>query len=332
MIITTPGRSRVSLRRAVVGLAMVFVVVLALITTGAGAYLSLSMFLAGLAIQPLNALSSLFAGSRIRVLSGDAVPRHEAFKAVCLANALMFVLPSRLSDLVKPIFLADRCGLPVLNGLAVIMFERMIDVIIVAIGVSFVTILIAGNSLTGILPFWIGLAAIVCIATYVILFRPGAILVLIRQLPGETLRRRLVELFSGVSSAVTPRAIPSALGWGVLAWLVSWSMFYVFIRIAGSVPPTLESSLVTFLAASIGLAAAVAPGGLGTFEAATVAALSLYGYPLPEALALAVGLHLAVLGYQLPLAIWIMGHDGFGWGRIMQKANAYLKRSRGQPE
>jgi uncharacterized membrane protein YbhN (UPF0104 family) len=318
-------RSGVSLRQAVVTLVAVAVVAVVLVKTGAATHLSLSMLLAGLAIQPLNAMSSLFAGSRIKALSGNAVTRPEAFKAVCLANALMFVLPSRLSDAVKPIFLADRCGLPVLKGLAVIMFERMIDVVIVAIGASFATALIASSGFTSVLPVWIGLALSVCVAAYIMLFRPGAILFILRHLPGETLRRHLVAIFTQVSDAVSPRTIPSAIGWGVLAWLVSWSMFYVFLTIASSVPPTLESSLVAFLAASIGLAAAVAPGGLGTFEAATVAALGLYGYPLPEALALAVGLHLAVLGYQLPLAIWIMGHDGFGLGRIMQKASAYLK-------
>ena len=58
-----------------------------------------------------------------------------------------------------------------------------------------------------------------------------------------------------------------------------------------------------FVLATIGLAIAVAPGGLGTFEAAVMIGLSAHGYALSEAAILAVAFR---VGNLVPSAVVVV--------------------------
>lgn len=301
--------------------------VVALAVTGAFEHLSLLLLSAILFVQPLSVASSYFIAWRIRVLSGGTVEIKNAFKASALANTLLFVLPSRLSEFVKPIYFAEKSHIPLAAGIGIVVIERIIDIVIVAAGIVAVTLLVTGQNLGNVLPMWVGLATAAICAAAVILYRPQFVTSLLRLLPEGRLQDLAVTQFECMSTSVSPRSVPVASMLGLFAWLLSWATFHVFLMVAGARPVTPDCSLVVFLAGSLGLVTAIAPGGLGTFEGAIVIALGLYGYTVPEALAMAVGLHLATLGYQLPLAIWVGAREGMSLANIARKASDVVKQS-----
>lgn len=289
-------------------------------------HLTQRLGLAIIVVQPLLAASNLCAAWRIRVLSRLRVHLWDAFKAITLTNSFLFVVPSRLSDLLKPLYLLEKSNLPLTTGVAIVAFERIIDIVVVAIGVSILALILAGRGMGAALQVWLALASIAILGALCVLYRPQYIAGLLQLLPAGRPRAVMLGLLQSVSSAVAPRDIPRATVFAVAAWVLSWAVFHVFLMLVGNGPIALDCSLAVFLAASIGLATAVAPGGLGTFEAAVVVALGWYGYPVAEALSFAIGLHIASLGYQLPLSLGLGIRGDISLNEFVRKAKELVNR------
>ena len=106
--------------------------------------------------------------------------------------------------------------------------------------------------------------------------------------------RRFAERVRGLG---TNRAVlRSLIIWGALNWLLDASALWVFLRAFGvSMRP--DVVLVAFCVANITAAIPLTPGGLGLFEGALGAALTLFGVPITQG-------GLAISAYRLA-AFWL---------------------------
>jgi uncharacterized membrane protein YbhN (UPF0104 family) len=311
----------------VIAIAVIVCGFAALLLSDRFAGLSSQYLFAALAVQPINAASIALIALRTRIVSNGSVSWWPAVKATALTSTLLYVLPSRLSELIKPIYLAETCGIPLVRGMAIITVERFLDVVVVMAALLFSAFILSNSELHWTLVVLVGITAVGFAGCLLLYFRPDAIKRLLSFVPWPQVRVMAERLMTEVRTSIAPQPLSWAMLVSVLAWIASFLMVQMLFATAGSIPLTLASTLVVFLAGSLGLAVAVAPGGLGTFEAGIAMSLKLFGYETGEAISLALVLRVANLGFLPLLAAWAVARDGIGFAALIERG---LKATRGK--
>lgn len=251
-----------------------------------------------LAAMPFSFVCLALVAFNLSLLSGGTVGFLHAFKAASLVTPLFLILPSRLSEFAKPLYLMSAAKLPLARGLAVVAVERFLDIVCLAAMVVVAASLIGPGSAPALRFAAIVFAAIAAVGVcgiVVLLALPGTIGRILGWIPLEGLRHKAQTLVVAARETVSPPRLAGALIVCALTWAGSYASFWTFLNIAGQHPLSWSAVLQVFVLSTIGLAVAVAPGGLGTFEAAVMIGLSAHGYELSEAAILAVAFRLANL-------------------------------------
>jgi len=265
--------------------------------------------LAAAAAFPLMLGSVLVAGCRLAVLAGGFVSFRDGMAVNAIAQFIVLLVPSRLSEAAKPIGLNLRCGLPPASGFAVLVVERLLDT-------AFLAVLACGSVAMAMGPYagplrssatalaivaTIGLCGLVALA-----FRPGLLQRAAALTRWPWLTRQAQQVAGPLARLADPHAAGWAIGLSALSWLLSYLIFFAVIRIAGLEGLSAGAILVVFVASTLGLVISVAPGGLGTFEGAIVLALSAFNIPVPTAIATALLLRLCLILPTVVAAGWFL--------------------------
>ncbi len=301
-------------------LALALVAVVMLSSVSQGEAFEFRNLMPVLLVQPLNMAALALIGWRLSVLSGGKVGVWRGIKASALSNTLLYVTPGRSSELIKPVYLAANSGLGLLQGLAVVAVERFLDILIVTLAGSAALVMMAGWTSTGALWLWGGVSALGLCGCAVLLRRPDLIGRVIAHLPGRKLRSAATTLADEMRSIVALRIMAVGMLIGLAAWLASFALVFATLRLSASVPLDPAAIFLVFLAGTIGLAVSVAPGGLGTFEAGVVFALTYHGVGTLEALNLALLMRLVNVGVMPLVALWAASADRLGLGELIQAA------------
>jgi uncharacterized membrane protein YbhN (UPF0104 family) len=257
---------------------------------------------------PVVILSIFTLGCRLSVLTGPPVRPSQGMKVYIIAQLVALIVPSRLSEAAKPIGLNLLCGLPLPRGVAVLAVERVIDTVMVAVMMLATAILVAGPfaeklAASGVVMLMLAVAGIGMAG--LLALKPGLIRRAADGLPFGSFRRHADQIGDQLVALADPRKAAAALILSGLSWLSSYLVFFVFFSVALSSPPSPGEVLAIFVVSTLGLVISVAPGGLGTFEAAVALSLEAFGTPASTGLAVAVILRLA---HVLPVAVLATGY------------------------
>jgi uncharacterized protein (TIRG00374 family) len=137
-----------------------------------------------------------------------------------------------------------------------------------------------------------------------------------RLLPARLLRRFplareiLAALETTPEGMGTPALIARVVAWQGAVFLLDTSTLFVMLRAVGH-PAGFLTAFASFIIASVFATLMVVPGGLGTFEGASVAMLHLFGVPLAPALA--ATLLLRGFTFWLPMlpGLWLARREMF---------------------
>lgn len=216
-----------------------------------------------------------------------------------LGNA---ILPARLGEAVRAAILGRREELPVAAVLGTVLVERVVDTLTLA--------MLAGVVAAVIAPEWMArLAAVIAvigIVGLVVLLVGGRWLAARLSNATQGTWRTLATVAGGaaLSIANAVAGIPrSALGIAVVVSVAAWALdATLFWLVAWSLDLGLSFGQAFLVGAVTVLGTAVpsAPGYVGTFEAAAVAAAVAFGVPASDALAFAA---LAHVMSTLPVAL-----------------------------
>lgn len=283
-----------------------------------------------LAVIPFTVVCLALVAFNLSILSGGSVGYRHAFRAASLVTPLFLMLPSRLSELVKPLYLMSAAKLPLAKGIAVVAVERFLDVVCVTALIAVAaTMAVPGSA--GALQFSAILFASVAAAglcgIVVLLTIPEWINRILSWIPLDGLRRNAQALFLATRETVSPRRLAGALIVGVLTWASSYASFWTFLNIAGQHPLSWSAVLQVFVLGTIGLAVAVAPGGLGTFEAAVMLGLSAHGYALSEGAILAVAFRLANLVPSVVVVVVMVLRDEVNLAALIRRTRGGIDAS-----
>jgi len=220
-------------------------------------------------------LAGAFAWRRVlRSFEIDCGPRE------CLASMGLSIfakyIPGKVWMIVgRAAYLAERRGLSVAELSVISLNDQLISLWVGLVLGAFGLLVVGGLELHG------GLVLVAWVVLSLVIFSPWVHRIA-EKLVGGILRRR-IEL-PALSFGVTLRVLPWFLGY----WALWSGGFYLLVAGLSASRVAPETALAFPLAATLGVMAVIAPGGLGVREGVLTAALKLSGIPLAEAATISV--------------------------------------------
>ena len=288
-------------------------------------YLTWEVVQAILWVQPLILLTAVLVAMRIRILvSPPGVSFLLALKAILLGVGLNVALPGRISELLKPAYLHEHGKVPFSVGLAAVFVERVTDFITM----GFLAVLAMGIILNDGTFVWVFPVTLALLGLPLVSHFEGGLVRVAGRIPGKLVRSLLVVFVAELAARLRERVMFRAIGLGVLAWGATFSALYALVEIAGTHHLTIPQAAFLVLAVSVGGAAAVFPGGFGSYEAVGILVLQRFGYSFEEALVLSLAMHVTQLLPNVIGAVWILFREKLGLATLAREAREHMRQTR----
>ena len=284
---------------------------------------------AALAAQLPMFLAIVFATYRHALLvRTPRAPFWITFRAMNVSAGLNVVVPGRLSELVKLTYLRHYIEIPYSRSLAAVMVERLSDLIIVG---SIGLLALVANLLT-VDPLIIGFVLGAALALLLLLPRLEHLAGVIAEKIDWSAARFAARVLEHSSRASHGCRFLAALAFGVLSWTGNFLSVWIFMSVQPlgnvSLPQTMALfSAITFAGAIPGL-----PGGIGAYEGAATLVLMSFGFTAPEALAIAISLHLSQLALSVMFTSVFVFFYRTGTSTTLKDATRMLQQMKSESE
>ena len=262
-------------------------------------------------------------------------PGRELFGCTAAGFASSTILPARAGELVRPLLLSARTGLPAAGTLYSIVTERLLDLatvlVLFAAGVWVSRDRIAPQALAGLeraaLLAGVAVLALATLVVTLLLLRERVVARVCRLVPArfaDRTRRFLDHLLDGLAALASVRRAAILAVWSLLVWLPACWQVELLARAFG-LSFGLTPTFVMMAVMVTGLAVPT-PGGVGGFHAATQFALAgLFAVDLPTATAFAL-VHHAICFFPITIVgLAYLAWTGVGIGAASRLDAAVAK-------
>lgn len=213
------------------------------------------------------------------------------FSATAIGFFCNMVLPLRVGEVVRPVLLARRTGMPVSSVLASVVLERLLDMLTILVFLGLVMTLVPVSDAVRRSGAVFLVLAVVTVSAVVALQRRhrlaiGAAEWLVQRFPAgirERAAHALHSFIDGLQGIGDAAQMLRILGYSFFLWGVIASIFALGF-VACDLPVPLATgglTLVTIVAGAV--SAPSAPGFIGTFQAGAILALGLFGIDRADA-------------------------------------------------
>lgn len=263
-------------------------------------------------LAPLTFSLAALHGYRIDQLSRNRLGLIVAVKGNSLAVTGSYLVPARLSEILKPIYYRKERSLPIVDGISIVVVERTFDVValLVLVGLAIALRGDLSRDVSQVQLFALLLIFVVILGmTFVVKF-PRLTTLIVNALLPKAISKVILDLAQslrfGLKAGLTIKQIVATS----TAWIGSWFIYWCFLQIDGGVSVSAYGVLIIFLAGTVGLAFTITPGGLGTFEAVVIYSLQAQGYDLGSAAVTALGLRLMAIMPSAVIAAYTVFTEG----------------------
>lgn len=270
---------------------------------------------------PFMTLSVITAGLRLSWLCGPPVSFGAGVGVNAVAQFVVLLVPSRISEAAKPVGLLLVCDFPLSRGFTVLTIERLIDA-------GMLAFLLLSSLMFANGPFeeqfaWSGfvLAALAIAGGVIVLivgFYPPLLSSIKQKVSARIFAQNIDYIVRQFVHLSDPKQIFFSFSLSVVTWISSYLVFLTFLSFALDFALGPSQVLVVFIASTIGLIVSVAPGGLGTFEAAVALSLTAFGIEAADAVTAAVLLRITLVLPVLALAGWYLWSSPLGLGDVLE--------------
>jgi len=262
--------------------------------------------------------SAVAPGLRLRFLVAGRVGAATGLRACLMGLALNNVLPARLGEMAKALYLRREASISLGRALEAVFWERFFDLnALLALGAAVAALLGQGLILYPLLGVvgcgWCFLAFLSA--------SPELAHGLLRFVPGGKVRLLAGEMFGLLEGNLRAAFLGGLSLWTAACWLGYLSVYGVGLCLMAGLPADPVLVLTVFAVATLGFALPGAPGGMGVFEASMVLALGWFGVDKDRAFAVALAMHL--LQY-LPLTaagLWSLAASGMSMADLRRRSS-----------
>lgn len=252
-------------------------------------------------------------GERISLIAERKVGLLQATKGNALAVAGAYIVPGRVTELLKPAYFKMHCALPVSVGVSVVLAERVFDLLALLILVLFALALLPSNEelnlgVSGDLLLFGSLALL--LLTVLLAYRGDYLQVIISWLPASRIKAALTNYIADFGGAFKEGLSVYQVALSFLVWMGSGLSYWLFLNFDGGPSVAISDALLVFIVGTIGLTVTFTPGGLGTFEAAVAFTLTFFGYTADQSIVSALGLRLAGTLPTIVVALYTLATEG----------------------
>jgi uncharacterized membrane protein YbhN (UPF0104 family) len=249
----------------------------------------------------LFSATALLQGLRLYWILEKRCSLSRTVRGCILCSGVNTLLPARLGDVVKSVYLSMHCAISLPATLCAVFWERLSDlvtVLLLAVGVGMRFDAPELSMPTLALPLAL-IAGLILVRRFRRFFHKCVSL-----LPNAAPREQLDAVILRLADE---QYRPSLLRLSALS-LPVWAGFCIvnalFFAYFHNTTPDLFTGLLLTTAGAVGVMLPGTPGGLGTFEASVVAALSLLNMDKSGALAFALILHLIQVAPAVLYAVY----------------------------
>jgi len=242
-------------------------------------------------IAMLSAYSIFVRCQRWQVLLRPVapVPLLPLFSATSIGFFCNMVLPLRVGEVVRPVLLARRTGIPVSSVLASVLLERLLDMLTILTFLGIVVALVpVPDTIRRSGLVFVVFAAVAVALVFALQRRHPLALRLMDGVFGRlpiALRTRAEAALNGFIDGLqgVGGAMFALAAWSVFLWLVIASVFALGFIACGLPVPLVTGSIALVTVVAGAVSAPSAPGFIGTFQAGCVIALALFGVSQADA-------------------------------------------------
>lgn len=222
----------------------------------------------------------------IRWMGMTALSFKISFETIIVSSALNMILPARLGELSKALYLKKFYKYNYHKTMSVMFVERFFDIVILFLLLCFWAYFYFTNdavkySIIGLLVF---------IAAIVLLFKSKKILPLLKQIPLQRLRIYSQKIYKHINYLFVNSGY--IFLYTFLVWFSYFLTNVIFYKYAVHFGLGLKDIMELFIFSTIALAVPLTPAGIGTYEGAVVLFLIHHGVDKENALIAAMIYHL----------------------------------------
>jgi uncharacterized protein (TIRG00374 family) len=248
---------------------------------------------------------------------------RQTFLAINMGYLVNNLLPRRMGEIARAIFLGRLTGINPLQVLSTVVIERAFDMAIAA-GLLLATLPLALGLEGSTTITWIVLAVVLAgLAVLFLVARNHAWTHRLIDRIGERfpwferfLARHIKAGVTGLTALADGRLFLSSLALILLSWLVAVSQYYIMLIQFVPRAPFWWAAFIDG-ALALGIAVPSAPGSLGVFEAAIVGALAVLGVSRSAGLAYAITVHLIQYVITAIFGVYALVKEGQSFGDLI---------------
>lgn len=238
------------------------------------------------------------------------------------------LLPWRLGELGRAVLLGRQPGMSTLRVLSTIVIERTYDIILgTTLLLAMLPVVLRLDWASRAAAIWGGAVLLALFVLWLLVHYAGSIegWIGMRFPNPQVWQARWHRVHSGLAALESPSLLIGSFSAMALSWILAGVVYWLVLR---SVHPAPGWSWAYLMLAATALGAAVpaAPGSIGVFEAAAVAALSAFGVPAGTALAAALVLHAMVYVITVGIGAVALVRDGSTLQGIYQDVVGWIGR------
>lgn len=251
---------------------------------------------------------------RLLCSGGAQLSTRLIFDSFFVGNLATFVLPLRVGEFIRPGFVALRSNVSFSSGLAAVVIERFFDLSAVLASFALITAGLPG------IPNWTlrGARALLVLALAILVFvSAGAIfpdyirkfnrffLNFLPRAAANSMERFLDNLIDGAAVLRNTAVILRVVLLTALVWFTTYLFFFVFLLVFG-IEPSWTAAVAMGTIIALAVAAPSAPGFVGVYQTAGIAALALFGVAPEKAGAYAILNHLVQYVMIVVYGFWVL--------------------------
>ena len=249
---------------------------------------------------------------------GTNIKNKALFDAIMVGNLANFVLPLRAGEFIRPFLVTRYTEISFPSCLVSVIVERFFDLALVLGLFGIVTYITPGipsevtlgASALGTMA--VGILVIMILGSFMEDKLLSTFDFLSNPLPLKIrtpLRKFSKDFLDGASVLKTPVRALNVIFLTIIVWSLIIALNWVFFALF-ELTPSLEATLALTVITALAVAAPSAPGFIGVFQWACIAAFALFSYPNEKAVAFSIITHIFNFVFFIIFGGFVLWRDG----------------------